>query len=227
MRVDGSGAVERLARLFGGRHPTTVLALGPLTSVALALRRIGGRPGGAHRLVVMGGALDVPGNVGSAAEPGTENDRAEWNFHADPAAASEVLRSGLQVELVPLDATSSVPIDTRFADVVGQHASTPQARFVADILGSVREWISEGGYFAWDPLAAVLATNPAVASFASVPLTVDVEPPYEGWTRRDTANGVPVRVATTASPPRFTREFLDVVLEGQPWRDRFDGRPDG
>lgn len=227
VRVDGSGGIELLARLFGGRHPVTVLALGPLTNVALALRRIGGRPGGAHRLVVMGGALDVPGNVADAAEPGTENGRAEWNFHVDPTAASEVLRSGLQVELVPLDATSSVPIDTRFADVVEQYARSPQARFVADVLGSVREWISQGGYFAWDPLAAVLVADPAVASFTSVPLAVDVEPPHEGWTRRDTANGVPVRVATTASLPRFTWEFLDVILEGQPWRGRSDGWSDG
>src|SRR4029453_9977189 len=74
----------------------TIVALGPLTNLATALARDAGRLARAGRIVVMGGAISVPGNVTPA---------AEFNIHVDPEAAAMVLSAGLPVELVPLDGT--------------------------------------------------------------------------------------------------------------------------
>ncbi|MEZ5366463.1 MAG: nucleoside hydrolase [Bryobacterales bacterium] len=85
--------LETIARQPG---EVTVIALGPLTNLAQALLADPKAMALAERIVVMGGALDVPGNAGP---------HAEFNFFVDPEAARIVLRSGLPVTLVGLDVT--------------------------------------------------------------------------------------------------------------------------
>ena len=83
MRI-GADLILETADRFGA--DLIVVALGPLTNVALALERDPGRLGRVGRLVVMGGAVTVAGNVTPA---------AEFNFHVDPEAAAAVLAGGL------------------------------------------------------------------------------------------------------------------------------------
>ncbi len=74
----------------------TIITLGPLTNLALALRRAPGVFTRVKRIVVMGGAARMPGNVTPA---------AEFNIYCDPLAAKEVFSSGLPVTMVGLDVT--------------------------------------------------------------------------------------------------------------------------
>lgn len=74
----------------------TLCALGPLTNIALALKRapeIAGRLAG---IVLMGGGYSEPGNV---------TPTAEFNIHVDPEAAHIVMRAGAPVTILPLDCT--------------------------------------------------------------------------------------------------------------------------
>ena len=70
---------------------TTLVATGPLTNLALALQLDPESLTQFRRIILMGGALRVPGNTGPY---------AEFNFYVDPAAADLVLRSGLDVTVV-------------------------------------------------------------------------------------------------------------------------------
>ena len=84
-------AVEAIIEIIRANPGLTVVTLGPLTNIALALTQA---PDIAHqvgRCVVMGGAPCCEGNVTPA---------AEYNMWVDPEAARMVLRSGLPVELV-------------------------------------------------------------------------------------------------------------------------------
>lgn len=74
----------------------TIIMLGPLTNLALALRRAPGAFSCVRRIVVMGGAARMPGNVTPA---------AEFNIYCDPQAAKEVFSSGLPITMVGLDVT--------------------------------------------------------------------------------------------------------------------------
>ena len=77
----------------------TLVCLGPLTNVAAALQLEPGALGSlVSRVVVMGGAVRVPGNMG-------QNNEAELNLYSDPNAAAHVLHSGLHIELLDLDVT--------------------------------------------------------------------------------------------------------------------------
>ncbi len=83
--------------------PETVLvAVGPLTNVALALER-GARP---SRVVVMGGAI-AEGNMTPA---------AEFNIWADPEAAQQVFHAGLPVTMVGLDVTHKALLTTEWSE---------------------------------------------------------------------------------------------------------------
>jgi purine nucleosidase len=84
----------RLAREYGG--DLNVVATGPLTNVALACRLDESFASRLRRLVVMGGAATVAGNVTPAAEA---------NFYNDPEAASIVFQSGADLTMVGLDVT--------------------------------------------------------------------------------------------------------------------------
>ena len=95
-------AVERLRGALGDEGgPMTLVAVGPLTNVALAIIGAGSSVGGLRDLVVMGGSADR-GNVTPA---------AEFNFHVDPHAARVVMDSGLPVLMVGLDVTRTVRAD--------------------------------------------------------------------------------------------------------------------
>src|SRR2546428_417057 len=81
---------RRLQRLL------TLVALGPLTNLALTLKSDADAVSLIGRIVAMGGAVDVPGNI---------TPTAEFNMYVDPEAAHRVFAAHLPLDLVPLDAT--------------------------------------------------------------------------------------------------------------------------
>lgn len=87
----------------------TILAIGPLTNIALAVRRHPDIVPLIGRIIYMGGAFDVAGNT-----TGT----AEFNWWFDPEAAREVLRLPLRHVIFPLDVTNTVQIDKQVYDRV-------------------------------------------------------------------------------------------------------------
>jgi purine nucleosidase len=95
-------AVDWLVRTLEQRpdaRPVTIVAMGPLTNIAVALGRSPRIAASIGEIVVMGGSIAEGGNVTAA---------AEFNIFADPHAAQAVLACGRPVTLVPLDATHQV-----------------------------------------------------------------------------------------------------------------------
>ena len=114
-----SDAVGLLVRVVhDAPRPVTVLTLGPLTNLALALEADPSIASEIDHVVVMGGAFSVPGNVHLDAHPSAAI--AEWNVYVDPVAAERVLDSAVPVTFVPLD--TQVPVD---AYVVRSIRATP------------------------------------------------------------------------------------------------------
>ena len=91
----------------------TIVALGPLTNLAEALLATPSLADKIARIVIMGGALRVAGNIREL-NPRIENSFAEWNIFCDPYAADVVFQSGAPITLVPLDATNQAPLSDAF-----------------------------------------------------------------------------------------------------------------
>ena len=159
---DAAGAIAAKAREH--REALTIVALGPLTNIARALdedpdamRRVG-------RLIVMGGAVEAPGNVTAA---------AEFNFHVDPVAADRVLASGMPITLVALDVTRRVRLRwTTVRDALrGDRSALARA-----LRHFTRAWSSsEAGMPLHDPLATALAIDPALARTRPLPMRVETK----------------------------------------------------
>ena len=169
-----------------------MLALGPLTNVGAALEATPDLVENIEMIYVMGGAVDVDGS--SVSE---ENTAAEWNMYCDPHAARLVFESGVPITLVPLDATNEVPITPEFVAQLGAEKTTPEAEFVAALLAKNAESIESGSYYFWDPLAAVVLSDPSLVTLTPRDVTVIDIPgaPDDGRTK-PVANGSKVLVAT-------------------------------
>src|SRR5712692_7462913 len=214
-------AAEYLAkRLADPRRRARILALGPLTNLAEALERAPRSVGGIEELVIMGGAVRVPGNLGDGGYFETDNTTAEWNMFVDPLAAQKIFAAGAPIRLVPLDATNKVRIDPAFLREFEARARTPLGNFVAQVLESDREYIEKNVYFAWDPLAAVALVEPAVLETRAAAIEIRQAPPEQGRTAEVAGRRPNAQVAWNASAAAFKRIFLGALTSVQMLRRR-------
>lgn len=152
-------AVDYLVReLETSPKPVTILAIGPLTNLALALRRKPALAARIARLVIMGGNVRVPGNVTAY---------AEFNFWFDPEAAQEVLSAPIGEKiLIGLDLTNQALIDrARFDDLVA--AESPLAALLKDDLGNhYPKFLSnpKATRYIWDAVASAYLVEPSIAT---------------------------------------------------------------
>jgi inosine-uridine nucleoside N-ribohydrolase len=106
------------------RYPQeiTLLTIGPLTNVALAIRKDPSIVPLIKRIVFMGGQIDVAGNA--------FNDVGEFNWWMDAEAVQVVLRANVPHSIVPLDCTNTVPLTK---DVYDRIANTPNPTSVTKL----------------------------------------------------------------------------------------------
>ncbi|MEC9237451.1 MAG: nucleoside hydrolase [Chloroflexota bacterium] len=160
------GAVKFLYdQLTGERGEAVLVALGPLTNLAVLLRERPIALEQAKQIVVMGGAVNTPGNV---------TPEAEFNFYCDPVAADIVLSSRLPITMVDLAACRQVKINREQA--LGLKSATPLGRLMLDMLqGWFHREPSREEFEFCDPLAMAIALRPAIATSTKVDLDVGIE----------------------------------------------------
>jgi purine nucleosidase len=155
-------AVEAIISTVRNHPGITIVTLGPLTNIALALAQAPDIVRGVGRCVVMGGAPCCEGNVTPA---------AEYNIWVDPEAARIVFRSGLPIEMVGWQlcrgAAVLAPADIEFIEAMG----TGLANFTVECNSVAREayrkQTSEDGISLPDPVAMSIALDPSIGVEAS------------------------------------------------------------
>ena len=135
-----------------------LVALGPLTNLALAIRIEPQFASWVKRCVIMGGTGVLPGNA---------TPLSEFNWWIDPEAVHIVLESGMKVEMVGWDVSlADSVIDTDLAEELRNLG--PLGQFSIDIQKSLRRFIQEvtgRTGFDWpDPIAMAVALEPDIAS---------------------------------------------------------------
>jgi len=205
----GASAVDLLiSTIQESPEPITLLVLGPLTNLARALGQEPALARNVKRVYIMGGAVDVAGNVQFGGV--VQNTVAEWNMYLDPVAAATVFASGMPITLVALDATDQAPITSAFFQRVRENKDTPAAEFVHAGLTVLSDRAAlDDWYYFWDPLAAALATESALAATEPRSLVVVTEEgTTSGQTRVDSAGSV-IDVVFTPDVAAFETAFLD------------------
>ncbi len=147
-------AILRLSHEHAGK--LVLVALAPLTNLALALKLDPSLPQRVAKLVVMGGAVTGRGNY--------ETVPAEFNIGFDPEAAHVVFSAWPHFVLVDWEATMRHGIDfARFAQLTS--ANTARAKFYADITRKTVEWTRAEGrpqMLIADALAMAVALEPGI-----------------------------------------------------------------
>ena len=203
------GAVEVILEA-ARRHERelTIVALGPLTNLALALKEDAGALSRVGRIVAMGGAVDVPGNV---------TPTAEFNMFVDPEAAHRVLAAGLALEIVPLDATRQAVLPRAGMRATLARSAGPLATRIQGFSERgfrIAHGDGEQGMALHDPLAVGLAVDPSLGKWEAVRLAIGPD----GETMRQ--SGAPnCRIAKGVESARFIRLFLDRLCPPTPPRD--------
>ncbi len=149
-----------------------VVAVGPLTNLALALEQ---DPGLARRIAgvsIMGGSATT-GNV---------TRTAEFNIWADPEAASVVFRAGARIKMCGLNLTTQLQSRDGLIPRLAGRGAVPDlvARLLAFVHDRMEEWVGERRAALHDPCAVLALTHPHLIRFE--PRAVDVELVGE-WTR--------------------------------------------
>jgi purine nucleosidase len=146
----------------------TLVAIGPLTNVALAIRQEPHIVQALKDIIIMGGALRHEGNTTAL---------AEFNTYVDPHAAHIVYHAGIPTTLVPLDVTYQcvlTPGDVRRL----QNADSPITKFVADATRFYMEFHDEyqkiEGCVINDPLALALTFAPELCTYQELPVDVEL-----------------------------------------------------
>jgi len=190
-------------------EPVTIVAVGPLTNIAEVIQKEPELTTNIKEIYIMGGAVQAQGNVGNSGV-GIQNEHAEWNIYIDPVAANIVFNSGISIILVPLDATKDVPVTRNFYRVLGKNRDTSSANLVYKILTANLDVVDSGGFQFWDSLTAAIFTDPSVAKYQEMELTVVEKEGLESGRTVTTGNGAKIKVAMSADRGRFEQILLTV-----------------
>jgi purine nucleosidase len=162
-------AIDAIIATVNANPGLTLVTLGPLTNVALALSKDPALAATVARCVIMGGNPCCEGNVTPA---------AEYNIWVDPEAARMVLRSGMPIELVGWHlCRGEAALNLEDIERV-MVIETPLARFAVECnsiaMESYRMQTGEVGISLPDPVAMAIALDPSICTSASEHF-VDVE----------------------------------------------------
>jgi inosine-uridine nucleoside N-ribohydrolase len=214
-RAEATHGVDRIVEAVKANPgEVTILAVGPLTNVALAFRKNPEIVPLIERIVYMGGAIDVPGNVTPA---------AEFNWWFDPEAARIVLREPVREHvIVPLDVTNTARFGRDVYERVS-NARTPVAELFKVNYAKDFADDPEARAEVWDTLAAAYVLDPTIATDVRELAAVDVDtvfgPDYGrslGHTKNPPVGTEKAKVVFGIDLDRFWAMYVDLLTRPVP-----------
>ncbi|MGC8811546.1 MAG: nucleoside hydrolase [bacterium] len=173
-----------------------LIAIGPLTNIALAIKKDLATIKKIRKIIIMGGAVKEKGNI---------TPYAEFNFYVDPLAAKIVLEADLPITLIPLDVTHQVYLTAEEMEIKGRQSHAPFLRFLIEATGYDFQARNFRGnkklFYLHDPLAVAVAIDEQLVEKEKMPLSVEVE------------EGLDYGKVKQLSPEGFTPQGIDVALK--------------
>ena len=212
-RPTGEHAVDQLLRLTRERPGEIVLvAVGPLTNLALAVAMDPQLPERVRQVVIMGGVAQPPGNIGPVTEA---------NIAHDPEAARAVFAAGWPLTMVGLDVTMKTLLSHEDAERLGR-SDDPVARFAYRIsqyyLDRYTYFLGRRHCALHDPLAVAVALDPSLVRTVDAYVEVETEGRYTRgmtvadlrvrWNPEFTVAPPNCRVCLEVDAGRFLERFL-------------------
>ncbi|MBM3933240.1 MAG: nucleoside hydrolase [SAR202 cluster bacterium] len=199
-------APEFIAHLgYALRGEMVIVALGPLTNVALALKGEPSLVKWVKQIIVMGGAFNCPGNT---------TPHAEFNVFNDPEATDLVLNSGVPVRMVGIDVCRQVYITG--LENVWYFGESRSAHLANKILsGYFATHPSRSRFHLYDPLAMAAAIQPDLFTFKNAIIRVETaDSEYRGRTTATLDQESVVHLAVGVDAPRASKLISERLAAG-------------
>ncbi|KAJ3708727.1 hypothetical protein LUZ61_012432 [Rhynchospora tenuis] len=203
------------ANLYPGE--VTVVALGPLTNLALAIEEDPDFPKKVGQIVILGGAFWVNGNV---------NPATEANIFGDPEAADVVFTSGADILAIGINITHQVILTDADLEKI-EKSNSKFAQYLCKILGLYfsyhREAYHINGVYLHDPTTVIAAINPSLLTYTEGVVRVQTSGITRGLTLFDNtkkryAEMTPwtdkpkIKVAVTVDAPTVVQMMMDRLM---------------
>jgi purine nucleosidase/pyrimidine-specific ribonucleoside hydrolase len=211
------GVDEILHQLSVTPEPTSIIALGPLTNIAAAIEKDKETMAAVKQIILMGGAVNVAGNVTPV---------AEFNIYVDPHAACIVFASGIPLTVVGLDVTTQVGLTRNMIEKAVTSHQTPISYFLRDCTRDLITWAEEhygeAVFFLHDPLAIGVVIDPSFVTTSPMHVEIETEGELtEGMTVADIRRLKPehkkfpnANVCVEVDDERFLGFFMERLLGG-------------
>jgi inosine-uridine nucleoside N-ribohydrolase len=167
----------------------TIVATGPLTNLAMALKQKPELSTQIKNLIIMGGCLrpdPIFNLMGNLTVKGNKEGKAEYNFAVDPEAAQIVFQSGIEnITMIGLDVTRTVLFSgaiEKWLMGIGTNASMLSAQILASVGEEDREEYKDQWSYPYDPVRAIhdivamaYADTPEIFETEMLPIRIDVD----------------------------------------------------
>ncbi|MFC1697949.1 nucleoside hydrolase [Nanoarchaeota archaeon] len=201
-------APEKILEIINQNEEITIITLGPLTNIALAIQQDPETMKKVKQIVMMGGAIKVPGNRGKT---------AEFNIFVDPEAADIVFKFPVQKVLVPLDACNDVHLYLEdFEKVTDERLKEPLLKMNHEYIENTFQRLGIRASLMYDPLTVYYLINPDVCKTKDYNVVIETKGEHTfGQTVaefRHFAKEEPnVKVVEHIDAETFRKDFIEIL----------------
>lgn len=204
-----NNAVQKIIKIVRANPgEVSILAIGPETNIAKAFVEDPELSSLVKEIVIMGGAITVPGN---------KNRVAEFNIFVDPDAADIVFNADVKKTLIPLDICNDVFFSAKdFNKIKSSPLYEPIKKMMGFYIEGIRKFENTTGALMYDPLAAYYLINPN--AYITTLMDIKIETKSEltrGMTVADRRNWGTKKnnttVATSVDKDAFVKDFFTML----------------
>lgn len=165
----GNGIIWAVDHVINNPGEITYVSVGPWTDLATCIKADERFAPSLKEIVLMGGAVDHPGNT---------TPSAEFNVYADPEAASIVMQCGAPITMMGLDVTLQVLLTDEVLDRVRKEPESNYKRIFLDSMGFyISSLIKATGNMPamHDPCCIAYLADPEIFEFSYRPIVVETK----------------------------------------------------
>ncbi len=202
--VNISSNIAKIISTIEKQNINTIVTLGPLTNIAEILKTSPELENQINQIIIMGGAVNSPGNI---------TPEAEFNIYVDPEATQIVFNSKIKKTLVPLKVCHQVILKEKFFRRI---KDKDLRELVTNI---VREYIKNNhkqginGAPMYDPLTVYYLINKQAYRTENTKLTVTTSGEKRGKTEIS-KDGSQINVAVDIDEAKFKQDFIGIINKG-------------
>jgi len=186
----------------------TLNVTGPLYNIARLFESDPSIKDNIEEIILMGGAIDVEGNV---YRKGTKLTHADWNMYWDPVSAKSVISSGVKITMFTLDGNYHVPIKHEMLRKIARLKSSNLSKMIGTFYCQyeVKQSALKHTYYFLDTVSVAHLAIPNLAEFEYVEIDVVTEGAEAGRTIRKPGSGHWVSFTKKVNSQKFYEFFYN------------------